>query len=101
MPVLALRRARWSSSRLRFLPLLTLVALWLSWGWAAATPFQIEVRMLGRPLTSSQRKTVDEAMTRVSSLITSSFVPVQVDEDARACDRALPAVHVLVRHQIS
>ncbi|THF88586.1 hypothetical protein E7T09_05165 [Deinococcus sp. KSM4-11] len=76
------------------------MGLGLAWGWAAATPFQIEVRMLGRPLTSSQRKTVDEAMTRVSSLITSSFVPVQVDEDARACDRALPAVHELARHLI-
>lgn len=76
--------------------LLTLTAV----GNAAAAPFTIEVRMLGKALTPAQRRTVDEAMARVSALITSPFTPVRVDIDAGSCDRAVPALHETVKHLI-
>lgn len=69
-----------------------LLLCWTLLGHAGAASFGIETRLLGRPLTAQQQATVREAAARVSALITSPLVPVQVDIAANDCDRELPKV---------
>ncbi|GAA0504823.1 excalibur calcium-binding domain-containing protein [Deinococcus depolymerans] len=94
---------RWGRGRAAFLRGLLaglLCGLTVAGAAPAQSPFQIELRLLGRPLTAGQQATVREAARQVSGLIASPFVPVRVNIPAGDCDRRLPAVQGTVRNLI-
>jgi hypothetical protein len=55
-------------------------------------PFSIEMRLRGRPLSGAQKAILQQAATRVASLITSNYQPVTLDLPGSACDKGLPAI---------
>ncbi|WP_084045709.1 hypothetical protein [Deinococcus hopiensis] len=68
--------------------------------WAAAQPFVIETRFLGQPLSAAQKATVVAATDRVSRLITSPYLPVNVDLPANSCDQGIPRLKERFTHLV-
>ena len=81
-----------------FSGLLWLAALLASGAQAAPSPFVIDTRLLGRPLSAQQQATVREAAARVSQLIASPFAPVTLNLPANSCDDGLPRLKEKVQH---
>ncbi|WP_293913821.1 hypothetical protein [Deinococcus sp.] len=59
---------------------------------SASSPFVIELRLRGKPLSGAQKVILQQAATRVSNLLTSKFQPVALDLPGGACDKGLPAI---------
>ena len=55
-------------------------------------PFGIEMRLRGKPLSGAQKALLQQAVTRVSTLIASRFQPVSLDLPGGECDKGLPAI---------
>ncbi|WP_407571698.1 hypothetical protein [Deinococcus altitudinis] len=67
---------------------------------AAAQPFVIETRFLGKALTAAQKATVISGTQRVASLIASRYDPVTVDLPADSCDKGLPRLKERLTHLV-